>query len=449
MARFLIGTMPGFGHVNPALPIASKLVERGHEVWWYTGKLFQSRVEATGARYVPMVAGLDHSEWKNTMPESLREKRERLSDVAQLNFDLKHFVIDGAVGIVKDYEDILRQFPADVLLSDDPFIAASWVHERGGPPWASLGLAELLISSRDTAPFGLGIQPDSSPLGRLRNGVLNWVFDQVLMRDLTVHMNTIRASLGLPPIQKSFFDVTLSPFLQLQGTVPGFEYPRSDLPPQVHFVGPLLPSPPANFTFPTWWDQLKGNRPVILATQGTVANDKPENLIVPTLQALANEDVLVIAMTGGTPIKLAQYPPNAIIEQEYIPFSHLLPHVDIMVSNGGSGGVHMGLANGVPLVVAGQTDGKSETCARVQWSAVGIDLKTNNPKPKQIKDAVKKILTSSQYRQKAKLLQAEIACYDAPTLAATLLEQLVATQQPVLRTQQTVTQEFELTAIFR
>ncbi len=28
MARFLIGTMPAFGHVNPTLPIARKLVER-------------------------------------------------------------------------------------------------------------------------------------------------------------------------------------------------------------------------------------------------------------------------------------------------------------------------------------------------------------------------------------------------------------------------------------
>ncbi|MBF2066628.1 MAG: hypothetical protein IGS39_19730 [Calothrix sp. C42_A2020_038] len=35
MARFLIGTLPAVGHVNPALPIARKLIERGHEVWWY------------------------------------------------------------------------------------------------------------------------------------------------------------------------------------------------------------------------------------------------------------------------------------------------------------------------------------------------------------------------------------------------------------------------------
>lgn len=36
MTRFLIATIPLVGRVNPALPIARQLVQRGHEVWWYT-----------------------------------------------------------------------------------------------------------------------------------------------------------------------------------------------------------------------------------------------------------------------------------------------------------------------------------------------------------------------------------------------------------------------------
>ncbi len=89
------------------------------------------------------------------------------------------------------------------------------------------------------------------------------------------------------------------------------------------------------------------------------------------------------------------------------------------------------MPNGVPLVVAGQTEDKPEVCARVEWSGVGINLKTNKPTPRQIKDAVKKIRCSSHYRQKAQHFQAEMARYDAPTLSATLLEQLAAIKQPV------------------
>jgi UDP:flavonoid glycosyltransferase YjiC (YdhE family) len=433
MARFLIGTIPLVGHVNPAVPIARQLVESGHEVWWYTGSAFQSKIEATGARFVPIRTGLDFSDPKN-ISDSLLENRKNLKGLAQFKFDFKYFFADSAVGQVKDFTDILREFPADVLLSDVCFLGAAWVHEKGGPPWAAFGITALGIVSSDTAPFGLGMQPDASMLGRLRNGCLNWVFQQGLFRDVTVYINSVRASLGLPPYQKGFFEAVVSPYLYLQGTVPAFEYPRSNLPPQVHFVGPYLPEPPADFIPPIWWDDLNCGKPVIHVTQGTVATEA-DDLIVPTLQALADEDVLVVAATGGKPIesiKLAPLPANVRIEQ-FIPYYNLLPHVDVMVTNGGYNGVQAALGHGVPLVVAGQTEEKPEICARIEWSGVGINLKTKTPTPMQLKNAVKKILAEPHYQQKAQLIQSDIACYDAPTLSAKLLEQLAATKQPVLK----------------
>ena len=424
MARFLIGTIPLVGHINPALPIARQLVKRGHEVWWYTGKNFQSKVEATGARYVPIRTGLDCYD-PNNIPKNLK-------GLAHLKYAFKHSFADPAVGQVKDLTDILREFPADVLLSDVCFLGAAWVHEKGGPPWAAFGITALSVISDDTAPFGLGMLPDASTFGRLRNRCLNWVFQQALFKDVTVYINQVRASIGLPPYQKGFFDAVISPFLFLQGTVPAFEYPRSNMPPQVHFIGPYLPEPPVAFTPPVWWDELKSGKPVIHVTQGTVATEA-DDLIVPTLQALADEDVLIVAATGGQPIeniKLAPIPANARIEP-FIPYYYLLPHVDVMVTNGGYNGVQAALAFGVPLVAAGQTEEKPEICARVEWSGVGINLKSKTPRPMQIKNAVKKILSSPHYRQNAERLKADIASYDAPTLAATRLEQLAVTKQPV------------------
>jgi hypothetical protein len=37
MARFLIVTMPFVGHFGAALPLSKKLIEHGHDVWWYIG----------------------------------------------------------------------------------------------------------------------------------------------------------------------------------------------------------------------------------------------------------------------------------------------------------------------------------------------------------------------------------------------------------------------------
>ena len=74
MTRFLIGTIAATGHVNPALPIARKLVEQGHEVWWYTGKGFKEKIEATGAYHLPIKTGIDLTDL-STIPQSWLDKK--------------------------------------------------------------------------------------------------------------------------------------------------------------------------------------------------------------------------------------------------------------------------------------------------------------------------------------------------------------------------------------
>jgi UDP:flavonoid glycosyltransferase YjiC (YdhE family) len=148
------------------------------------------------------------------------------------------------------------------------------------------------------------------------------------------------------------------------------------------------------------------------------------------LEALAGEDVLVIA-AGVTSEDLGDVPPNARVEA-FIPFKPLLPHVDLYITNGGFGGVHYALANGVPIVCGGTTEDKPEICNRVAYSGVGINLKTDRPTPQRVQEAVKRVLSEPRYRQRARELQAELAQHDAPAEAATLLERLADTQRPVV-----------------
>jgi MGT family glycosyltransferase len=425
MAKFLICTISAIGHVSPALPIARELVDRGHQVCWYTGSDFQAKVESTGAQFIPAV---------DLSPEWMAQwmaRRNALQGVAQLKFDLKHGFIDSAVKQVEDLTEILRDFPADAILADFCFLGAAWLHEQGGPPWAGFSVSALAFSSRDTAPFGLGIKPDTSAFGQFRNRGLNWLTDTVIFREVTAYMNRVRADLGLAPSQTSFFNI-ISPFLHLVGSVPEFEYPRRDLPDRVHFVGSLLGNIVTEFTPPDWWEELNGDLPVVHVTQGTITTD-PERLIVPTLRALASENVLVVATLFDRSLDSilpSEIPTNARIAS-FVPHSQLLPHVDVMITNGGFNGVQMALANGVPLIGAGRSEDKPEICARIEWLGVGIDLKTDKPTSKQIRAAVDKILANRGYQNRAQDLQRAMSEYDAPAIAATLLEQLAIIQQPV------------------
>jgi UDP:flavonoid glycosyltransferase YjiC (YdhE family) len=428
MARFLFATVPVPGHVNPGLPIARALVGRGHEVRWYTGKAFRAAVEATGAAFLPMDARLDYD--AANLDEAY-PGRKGLSGLAGMKWDLKHIFLDAVPIQAAELRRVLGDFPADAIVADPGFMGVSALG-TADPPYAHYGISALTLKSRDTAPFGLALPPDASALGRLRNRALYAAFQHLLFRDVNQYANRLRARLKLPPIRGNILDA-FSPFLYLQGSTDSFEYPRSDLPAHVHFVGPLLPAMPQDAALPRWWGELEQGKPVVVVNQGTIAR-RYEDLIIPALQALAGEDMLVVATTGGaTADQLGvPIPANARVAP-FLPFGALLPHAHAMLTNGGYGGVQFALAYGVPLVVAGATEEKPEIAARVAWSGAGINLKTGAPTPEQIRAAVRAVLDRPEYRQHARRIQSEMARHNGPQIAAELLERLAATRLPVLR----------------
>lgn len=432
MARFLFATVPQAGHTNPGLPIARALIERGHELVWYGGRRFQAAIAASGAQFAPIEAAADFGDARldEVFPE-----RAKLSGLKGFKFDLKHVFLDNVPGQIADLQRILTTFPADVVVGDTGFLGMAMLHELGGPRWATYGITALTLGSRDTAPFGTGLPPSASRLGRMRNKLIASVFEHVLFRDVNQHARGIRTRLGLPARGPDVLSSTLSPFLYMHPSTPAFEYPRSDLAPQVHFIGPLLPRPSLDFEPPAWWNDLHSGKQVVLVNQGTIATEL-NDLIVPTLQALAHEDLLVIATTGGaTAADIGiDIPANARVEP-FVPFAELLPYIDLMITNGGYGGVQFALAQGIPLIVAGTTEDKPEIAARVAWSGAGINLHTKTPTPEQIRAAVQSVRLNAQYSLNAERIRADYARHNAPHEAARLLEQLAASKQPVLHTE--------------
>jgi UDP:flavonoid glycosyltransferase YjiC (YdhE family) len=128
------------------------------------------------------------------------------------------------------------------------------------------------------------------------------------------------------------------------------------------------------------------------------------------MRGLAADDVLVVVSTGGRPVSAVPGPiPANVRVAEFLPYDLLLPSVDVMVTNGGYGGVQHALAYGVPLIVAGDTADKAEVGARVAYNRCGIDLRTGTPAAGAVAVAVRTILTDSEYRRQAGRLRQEIA----------------------------------------
>lgn len=234
-------------------------------------------------------------------------------------------------------------------------------------------MVPLILPSRDLPPGGLGLAPGRGVLGRARDAALRGVTGGVLDAALRGPYTAARRELGLPGVGRGVATAPFSPSLLLATSVPELEHPRSDLPAHVHFVGRMGAPPPSASSLPSWGDHLvDADRPVVHVTQGTLDAD-PTALLLPTLEALADEAVLVLAITGrrGRRSLPGAVPANARVT-DLLPYGELLPRTTVMVTNGGWGGVTAALAHGVPLLVAGGGMDKPEIAARVAWSAAGV-----------------------------------------------------------------------------
>jgi UDP:flavonoid glycosyltransferase YjiC (YdhE family) len=256
--------------------------------------------------------------------------------------------------------------------------------------------------------------------------LLNWFVQNVAFRDVQAHWLAMRARVDLGPTGWWLNHATRSTFY-LQPSVPSFEYTRSDLAANVQFIGMVPPEHSTSVAPPPFWNELDGSRPIVHVTQGTIANATPD-LIAPTLEGLANEDVLVVVSTGNRPVEeigLGTLPRNARVAP-FLSYPDLLPKTSVMITNGGYGGVQMALSHGVPLIVAGASEDKPEVAARVAWSGAGLNLKTGKPTPQAVRNAVRTILDDSRYRARAQMLAAEYRRFDPIQRVTQIVETIVA-----------------------
>ncbi len=364
---------------------------------------------------MPFAAAYDAHDLMVANPERESSSKRGVRGVKD---DLRRIFIGPIPGQYRDLRAILGHFAADCIVVDSMFFGAlplALGPRAGRPALACIGVMPYPSNSRDTAPFGVAFQPGRGPLQRLRNATMNWATEHFVLADIQRFARRRLAEAGSPAGFSGYF-VDLQPKVvdaYLQETVAGFEYPRSDLAPTVRFVGPILTPAAQAFEEPSWWPDLGSGRPVVHVTQGTLDNADLGRLVLVTTRALAGDDVLVVATTGGPdPGALRQGLPANVRLERFVPHDILLPHVDVMVTNGGYGGVQQALANGVPLVVAGDSEDKPEVAARVQWSGTGVNLHTGRPSVAMVARAVRRVLGHGSYRQRAQALQAEIAATD-------------------------------------
>lgn len=425
MARILVTSMPFAGHVAPVAAVAGELTRRGHEVVAYVGAKYRETFTSVGARWLPWTAARDYDD------AHIEASFPQLDNVTGLRRGPaigRHVLLGTAQGQAEDVLVAARQQPFDLLIADQLAFGGPLAAEVLGTPFATVCVTHLSSMSKDLPPPGTLRLPAEGRLGRVRDAALRGLVSSGMRLVLDPLVNRLRASVGLGRTRLLGYDSFLSSRLVLAQGVPGLEYPRGDLPPQIHFVGrlalPAVPDP----ALPSWWPDLAAaraaGRPVVHVTQGTL-DLVLDDLIQPAVAGLASDDVLVVCSTGFAPqTRIGELPSNARAAP-FLPYDRLLPLTDVMVTNGGWGGVLAATEVGVPLVVAGGTLDKPEIARRVGWSGVGLDLRTGRPKPERLRQAVWQVLNDPRPRARSRELGELLLAAGGASAATTLVEQLL------------------------
>ncbi|KXH53892.1 hypothetical protein CSAL01_10277 [Colletotrichum salicis] len=440
----LMVAFPGEGHTNPLLVIAAYLAQKGYEVVFVTTENFRNRVEEAGAEWVhtdnPMT---------NTTFQALREAASLPIGPERFAAQIKAVFLETLPPRTLKMEEVLAELQGrdpdrQIIVVEDVFNWSIFPFRHGrplpqgfvaAPKSIGIGVAAFMMESQDTGPVSLGLPADATESGRQRNAVLRQLVEEGPMKIMIDAWQQAMKDTGCTTILETnmFRSCYAAHDYTLQLCSPSLEYDLSDLPSSVEFVG-VLPRKSAapNFQYPSWWSEVeraqKDNiyRHVVFVSQGTVNMDYSE-LVLPTIEAFSKtEDTLVVATLGG---RGAQLPSNFIVPSnarvvDYMPYDTVLEYTDVFISNGGYGALTHAVRNGVPIVLAGESEEKIEVTMRAVYAGLGVSLATQRPSADQIRMGVDRIFQDTKFKKAAMKLKHENDGMDALAVVETKVRAL-------------------------
>jgi UDP:flavonoid glycosyltransferase YjiC (YdhE family) len=324
MAQLLVCAVPNPGHVNPMLTVSHHLSAAGHTIVFYTAETFRSKVEACGFEFVSLPGKANYNYLRQD--EYFPDRNSVPPGPEWLNLATRAVFSEPLVDQHRGLEMVLRTRSIDLIIIDTFFFGAFPLllgPRSKRPPVVCCGVNPMFLTGVDAGPAA---PPARTVAERETVQQANQEFLETF-EPFAVRINEKLREVGSPLLPAPPFDCVYTlPDLLLQFSVPEFEFAPSDRPSTVHFVGPILPNATESFEEPSWWNDLDNSRPVVLVTQGTLANTDLTELIEPTLAALADEDVLVIAATGNPDATISAIPRNARVAT-FIPFDRLFPKI--------------------------------------------------------------------------------------------------------------------------
>ncbi len=429
MAHFAIVCREDAGHLLSIGPIGTELVARGH------------RVTIIGRE---KAAGIAEQLGLPLHKVDYDDVRRRVSHVAWTAFWLcrgewRISLRDGfrwrAEAILRKMPQVFKDLAIDGVVVDQTLSSAGTAAEHAGIPFVTICSALLWNEEIGVPPqyTAWSYSQDRRDLLRNRLGYAAWHW---FHRTELNTINRYRRKWGLKPFAR--IDDAFSPLAQISQLCPEFDFPRRELPPQLHYIGSLAAQRrvTADPSFP--WDRLDG-RPLIFASLGTV----PETVNLPVfrkiLAACDGLNAQVVLALGkwedkkeSLREKLGPIPENVLVV-DFAPQLALLEKTSLLITHAGVNTVLEAICHGVPMIALPRNTDQPAMGARIAKAGVGLRSSFHHGSAQELRGLIEQVLSDDTFRQRTKSLGQTMLAAGGARRAAEIAEQAILGRCPVLR----------------
>ena len=420
MSRFLFVLWEGGGNVPPQLGIARRLLTRGHRVRVLGDPCLEDDVRSAGAEFTSFTRAPHRLD---RLPESdfVRDWEAR-TPIGEFARTRDRAMMGPAAAYAADVIAAIDAERPDVLAVDWLLIGAGLAGEATGVPTALICHNPYMVPEPGKPTPGFGFRPVPGPLGRLRDGIGNWLFTAMFDRALPT-LNAARAGLGLAPLT-TVHQVFERADRVLVLTEAGFDFTPPQPATNVVHVGPVLDPPGDLSGGATPWASpwpADDPRPLVLVTTSSFFQD-PRRMLTTACAAVRANGARALVTTGAVDPKSLPTGDDVVAVRS-APHDAVLHDARAVITHCGMGTVHRALVAGVPVLCQPIGRDQPDVAARVLATGAGLRI-SPNAAPRRVTRNLARLLDDPRYAARAAEVGSRLAGAAAAERYVTELEEL-------------------------
>lgn len=365
MSKIVFFCIPAHGHTNPTLGVVRELVERGHEVWYYSYNMMKEKIETAGAKFISC------DEYDTEMKLDPKDATRVGKDLAFSTKILVNTTLALDDKVCKDME----QLQPDCIVADSMAVWGKAVALKLGIPF---------VSSTTTFAFN---QHSAKIMKQSIGELFGMIFS---MPKIQKDIKRLQDK-GYPV--KNILDIIRNDDKTdtIVYTSPEFQPCADTFSDKYAFVGPSVR---------TVTEQIeKTKEKLIYISMGTVNNDMLQ-LYKNCIAAFKETEYQVIMSVGNlVDIESFEELPENISVYTQVDQIAVLSQADVFLSHCGMNSVNESLYYEVPLVMYPQTSEQGGVANRVLQLGAGIQLKKTTPSA--ILEAIEEVMDNFSYQENA------------------------------------------------